>query len=189
MTPTSPPEPRECRGKALAEELSGGADTAGMELARRVRRAANLYETIAAQDLREADVSGPRFGILIRLYAHEKRNNGSGMSPTELSQCQRVSKNTISSMLRGLEEQGLIERSLDPTDRRVFRIRLSEAGRELVRTESPRHFERLNALASELTPSEQAQLASLLDKLIHSLSAHVEARLEADSTALAGVQS
>lgn len=188
MTPGPDPESRMREAKALAEELAAGADTTGLELARRVRRAAHLYETIANQDLRDADLSGPRFGLLIRLFAHEKRNHGSGMSPTQLSQCQRVSKNTISSMLRGLEEQGLIERSLDPADRRVFRIRLSDAGRELVRTASPRHSERLNALASELTASEQEQLASLLDKLIHSLSAHVEARLEADSTATLAVQ-
>ncbi|NPV08675.1 MAG: MarR family transcriptional regulator [Anaerolineae bacterium] len=161
--------------QALAQELSGGADTAGMELARRVRRAAHLYETIASQDLRDSDMSGPRFGLLIRLYAEEKRSPGHGISPTHLSQCQRVSKNTISSMLRGLEEQGLIERTLDPDDRRVFRIRLSDAGRELVRTVSPQHFERMNQLASGLTEAEREQLASLLDKLIRSLSAHLEA--------------
>jgi len=134
-----------------------------------VRRAARLYEAIAGQDLRAAEVSGPRLVLLIRLYAEEMRGDGQGISPTHLSRCQRVSKNTISSMLRGLEEQGLIERTIDAADKRVFRIRLSEAGRDLVRRTSPEHFARMNELAAALSEEERQQLATLLLKLTDSL--------------------
>ncbi len=161
--------PLSAAARALAHELSGGADTSGMELARMVRRTARLYEAIVGQDLRADGVSGPRFMLLIRLYAEERRGDGQGISPTHLSQCQRVSKNTISSMLRGLEEQGLIERAIDAADKRVFRIRLSDAGRELVRATSPEHFARMNELAAALSEDEREQLAALLTKLTASL--------------------
>ena len=59
------------------------------------------------------------------------------MSPTHLSRCQSVSKNTISSLIGGLEEQGLVERELDRDDKRVFRIHLTDAGRQAVRRPRP----------------------------------------------------
>ena len=68
------------------------------------------------------------------LYVEEQRGKSLGLPPSYLSRCQDVTKNTISVLLRGLEDQGWIERTLDPDDRRVFRIRLTPAGRELIRT-------------------------------------------------------
>jgi DNA-binding MarR family transcriptional regulator len=71
--------------------------------------------------------------------------------------------------LRGLEEQGLIERTLDPEDKRIFHIHLSAAGREVVRARAPQHLAHLDDLASSLTPAEQAQLLELLGKLAGAL--------------------
>lgn len=160
--------------RALAQELAGNVGIQGLELAWMVRRTSHLYDVVASHSLREAEVSGARLGFLIHLYAEEKRAGGLGVSPTRLSHCRRVSKNTISSMLRGLEEQGLIERALDPEDKRVFRIRLSAAGQDLVRSISPDHFARMNELASSLSVEEREQLLALLGKLTASLKRWVE---------------
>jgi DNA-binding MarR family transcriptional regulator len=155
--------------RSRLEGLAGGVDLTGLELLRRTSRVANFYDTILNQRLRPTELSGPRWHLLVRLFAEEKRHGPGGLSPTYLSKCQDVSKNTISSLLRGLEEQGLIERALDPADRRAFRIQLSETGRELVQTSAPRHFEELNELAAGLTVAERSTLIDLLDKLHRSL--------------------
>ena len=78
------------------------------------------------------------------------------MSPTHLSRCQNVSKNTISSLIGGLEEQGLVERELDRTDKRVFRIHLTDAGRQAVQETAPDHVAYLNALAGGLERKKNA---------------------------------
>jgi DNA-binding MarR family transcriptional regulator len=91
------------------------------------------------------------------------------MSPTYLSRCQSVSKNTISSLIGGLEEQGLVERELDRTDKRVFRIHLTDAGRQAVEETAPEHVAYLNALAGGLSGDERVQLVRLLEKLHGSL--------------------
>jgi MarR family transcriptional regulator, negative regulator of the multidrug operon emrRAB len=91
------------------------------------------------------------------------------MSPTHLSRCQNVSKNTISSLIGGLEEQGLVERELDRTDKRVFRIHLTDTGRQAVQETAPEHVAYLNALAGGLTEEERGQLIGLLEKLHASL--------------------
>ena len=110
---------------------------------------------------------------MLRLYVEEVHGNMQGVSPTHLSHCQNVSKNTISALLRGLEEQGLVERALDPLDKRGFRIRLSQAGRDLLVNTTPRHLEHLNCLVSGLSPDERTQLIELLGKLQSALLAYV----------------
>jgi DNA-binding MarR family transcriptional regulator len=153
----------------LISELAGPLDQAGLEISRLLRVASHLYEAAADERLREAGLSEPRFGLLLWLLTEERLGDSAGISPTFLSRHQRVSKNTVSALLRGLEEQGLIERALDPEDRRAFRIHLSDAGRKLVREVAPEHLNCTSQLASSLTPEERTQLAALLTKLVRSL--------------------
>ena len=134
-------------------KLFGGIDLTGLEMLRLVRITSNLYEVATDEQLEAAGLSGPRWRLLLRLHREEVGGDAGGMSPTHLSRCQNVSKNTISALLRGLEEQGLVERTLDPEDKRAFRIRLSEAGRQMVITTAPRHLAYLNELANALEPA------------------------------------
>jgi DNA-binding MarR family transcriptional regulator len=173
----------EARGEALDETkfdhagavremvggLAGGADPSGVEIMRLVRTVCNIYDARIDDALRESGLSGPRWGLLFRMLAEEKRGGRAGMSPTHLSRCQSVSKNTISSLIGGLEEQGLVERELDRADKRVFRIRLTDAGRQTVEATAPEYVAYLNALASGLADQERTQLIDLLEKLHASL--------------------
>lgn len=151
----------------------GEVDTSGVELANLIRIVANQYELLANLDTgSEESLSAPRWGLLVRLMGEEQLGKTNGVTPTYLSRCQRVSKNTISALLRGLEEQGLIERRLDENDRRHFRICLSESGRTLVRATAPQQFNRLNAFAGQLSLAERQELKNLLVKLHLSLLTH-----------------
>lgn len=49
------------------QELACAADLTGLELLLRVRRAANLYDTILNRRLRASDLSGPRWHLLLHL--------------------------------------------------------------------------------------------------------------------------
>lgn len=155
--------------REMVADLAGDADPSGVEIVRLVRTVGNIYDARVDEALRESGLSGPRWGLLLRMLAEEKRGGTHGMSPTHLSRCQNVSKNTISSLIGGLEEQGLVERELDRTDKRVFRIYLTEAGRQAVEETAPGHVAYLNALAAALTAEERGQLIRLLEKLHASL--------------------
>jgi DNA-binding MarR family transcriptional regulator len=152
-------------------KLFDGIDLTGLDMLRLVRIATNLYDMVGDEQLEAVGLSGPRWRLLLRLHREELGGNRVGVSPTHLSHCQNVSKNTISALLRGLEEQHLVERTLDPTDKRAFRIRLTDAGRDIVVTTAPRHLTHLNDLATALAPEEQTQLITLLEKLCRSLAA------------------
>lgn len=149
----------------------GVTDVRGLEIMRLVRRAAHAYEASMAGLMRDYQLSPPRWRILLRLHVEEACGTPA-VNPTRLSKTQNVSKNTISAHLRALEEQGLIIRELDPEDRRQFRIRLSDAGRALVRASIPGHIEFMNDLLAGLDEDEVAQLHTLLEKLIQSLTEH-----------------
>ncbi|KAF0112258.1 MAG: MarR family transcriptional protein [Chloroflexi bacterium] len=153
-------------------EIGGGEDIRGIELSSMIRMLANFYDTAVAQNSEFGELSGPRMGILLRLIVEESAGNPNGLNPTTLSHYQNVKKNTISALIRGLEESGLIERSLDPLDKRVFVIRITKAGRELVRSTAPGRLKFMNELTSGLTNEEKTRLITLLEKLGQSIKCH-----------------
>jgi DNA-binding MarR family transcriptional regulator len=143
----------------------------GVDLVRMIHLLANTYETVVDEQLSHVQLTGARWSLLLRLWRAEKLGNYS-VRPTQLSHFQRVSKNTISSHLRSLEEQGLIERDIDPQDKRQFRICLSDAGRALVQATAAEHLQFLNKLTADLNPEEIANLRELLQRLHHSILRH-----------------
>ncbi len=149
----------------------GVEDLSGAELSRLIRLISTGYETIFKVRMKDEGLSGPRWRILLHLFMAEE-TGASGVSPTELARARNVSKNTVSTLLRSLEEQGLITRAIAPHDRRSFIIQLTEKGRELVRERSPQHLVFLNELASDLTLEEREALMALLRKLYQSLIHH-----------------
>lgn len=159
------------RFRALMDQ-HGITETHGVELLRAVRIVNNLYDVIFSERLRDDQLSGPRWGLLMRLYMEEGSGNSTGLSPSQLSHHQHVSKNTVSALLRGLEDQGLIERRLDQEDRRSFTIHLTALGRSQIRNNAPQHIEYLNQLCAGLQPNESRMLLELLGRLRTSLMQH-----------------
>lgn len=60
---------------------------------------------------------------------HELALRGT-MTPSQLASSLKASSGRISTVLAALEKKGLINRDIDPDDRRVIRVNLTDAGRE-----------------------------------------------------------
>ena len=68
----------------------------------------------------------PSFGsVLVPLFDHED-----GLRLGELATASRLSKQSITGLVRVCEQAGLVVRERDPDDGRAFRLRLSERGLE-----------------------------------------------------------
>ncbi|MEU6429634.1 MarR family transcriptional regulator [Microbispora sp. NPDC046973] len=89
--------------------------------------------------------------------------------PSELSDMVMMSRAGMTSRLDRLEAAGLVERSLDPADRRSFKIALSEKGREVIDATMTDHAANLARLSSGLAPQDAATLDRLLRELLASL--------------------
>jgi DNA-binding MarR family transcriptional regulator len=149
--------------------LFGIEESSGMELFFLLQSVAHLSRMLDSKLGDDKELSGPRWRLLLRLLIEEHRGHSAGCTPTELSQSQFVGKNTISALLRGLEGQGLIQRTLDAADLRTFRIQLTQSGRDYLRGAAPARVENLNRLFSGLDREEQARFTALLERLRRSL--------------------
>lgn len=145
------------------------SDGSGLELWMTLHRVSTLSSIFESQGQEHEGLSGPRWWLLMRLFFEEEMGNKSGLTPSFLSHSQRVSRNTISSLLRGLEEQGYIQRITDSSDLRIFRIKLTPIGREVVTRSIPGRIEALDRMYSVLSPAERVTLQEILNKLSHVL--------------------
>lgn len=173
MTNFAPDDPARDAHLRFRQYLAdaGMTDLHGLEMLRLVRMVGGAYDMVMNEHLRAVNLSGPRWRVLFHLWLAEAREQA-GINPTTLSHIQNVSKNTMSSHLRSLEEMGLIERRLDPADRRQFAIHLSAEGRGLVQEMTPAMVGLLNRLLADLTDAEVEQLQDLLAKLHSGLCRH-----------------
>ncbi|MEO3874431.1 MarR family transcriptional regulator [Nonomuraea sp. B12E4] len=86
--------------------------------------------------------------------------------PSELSAVLMMSRAGMTNRLDRLEAAGLVERSLDPADRRSFRVRLTGEGLRIIDETLTEHAANLALLASPLTAEDARALAEILGKLL-----------------------
>lgn len=149
----------------FVQELNSEIAPDALRLMEKLRMVSHALHQIGEVSLADADLSYARFRLLMRLLFCEEFEGRVELNPSEISEKQGVSRNTVSSLIRDLEGEGLIERHLDQKDRRRFNICLTEDGRSRVRAHAGQHFQIIANRFSVLTPEEQAQLNDLLTKL------------------------
>ena len=85
---------------------------------------------------------------------------------TQLADTFRVTRPTITAMIKRLEEHGFIERVRSAEDGRSYTIELTERGRSLSGVHSRIHQQVAKFLSAYLEPDEVEQFARLLRKLL-----------------------
>jgi DNA-binding MarR family transcriptional regulator len=83
----------------------------------------------------------------------------------ELAAAEGVSPSTITKIVSKLEQSGVIERMIDPHDRRVHRVRLSERGIEQIEMYRTKRNRWLADQLWPLSPDERATVRAALEIL------------------------
>src|SRR5262245_8070510 len=123
------------------------------ELAFAINDVARLLRTYADHAAGRFGMTRAKWAVLARLDRFE------GLKQTELAEMLDLQPITLTRLLDGLADNGLIERRPDPDDRRAKRLFLTPAARPLL--------ERLTALGDDLMATALAGLeASELDALL-----------------------
>ncbi|MCA9949097.1 MAG: MarR family transcriptional regulator, partial [Anaerolineales bacterium] len=65
---------------------------------------------MGGQSVEEAGLSFAQYRVLMHLFFAEQMGERAELNPSEISDRQGVSRNTMSSFIRNLEEEGLVER-------------------------------------------------------------------------------
>lgn len=77
---------------------------------------------------------------------------------------------TLTGVLDRMEERGLIRRELDRRDRRIWRIWLTDAGKELQSVLPPLALDLREQTMQGMSPAERQSLSQLIDQAIANLS-------------------
>jgi len=118
----------------------------------------NALLKLSREVLKEHDITGPQYGVLRIL----QRDGPSTMS--ELSAGLLVTAGNVTGLVDRLVRDGMVEREADPTDRRVVRTRLTDAGNALVERAAATHHRLLTQLLGDWSPRDEKRLRDLLER-------------------------
>lgn len=91
--------------------------------------------------------------------------NKTEMKVSEISQLLQVTPPTVTQIINTLEKDGLVERTVDPDDRRAVKIKLTSAGIEATDHARRAFAETFTGLIDFLGEEESEHLAELLQKV------------------------
>lgn len=149
----------------FVRSLSPDLDSRAVSLMDELGYVSRSIYHVGEQSLDETGLSMAQYKVLMHLFFAEQMGDRGELNPSEISERQGVSRNAISSLIRNLEEEELVERRLDPGDRRRFNISLTEKGRSLVTEHARQHLTRIGSCFTILTADEQETLFQLLHKV------------------------
>jgi DNA-binding MarR family transcriptional regulator len=89
-----------------------------------------------------------------------------GLTVSDAAAELRVAPNTVSTLVRQLVEAGLLERRVDPSDRRVGRLDLKPGMRRKVEAWRRHRAETMERALASLTPTERRRLEQALPVLV-----------------------
>ena len=103
------------------------------------------------------------YDVLLELNAAPDRS----LTMTRLGQVAVVSRSRVSRVVDELVRAGLVERVPNPDDGRSAYARITAAGRARLRTAAPTYLAGIERhFTSHLTPSEQATVATALERVL-----------------------
>jgi DNA-binding MarR family transcriptional regulator len=115
----------------------------------------------------ESDTGGETSPTLTAALATVEREGP--LTPSALARHERIQRPTATRAVARLEELGLVTRTSDPVDGRVFHVTVTAAGRALLKRIRSRKNQYLAQRLRTLAPAEQATLAdaaAILERLL-----------------------
>jgi MarR family transcriptional regulator, organic hydroperoxide resistance regulator len=104
-------------------------------------------------------LSGPQFDVLATLW------HGEGITQQELAERLLVTKGNVVGLLDRTAAAGWVERRPDAEDRRINRLYLTDAGRDLLAAAMPAHHDDIRSVFGVLTEGELRLMSKLLARL------------------------
>ncbi|MHA7305386.1 MarR family winged helix-turn-helix transcriptional regulator [Arthrobacter sp. TMN-49] len=137
-------------------------DVSPMAVIGRLGRAASAVDARLAETFARHGLDASTFDVLATLL---RSGRPYSLTPAALARDSMISSSAVAQRLNKLEHRGLVARRANPDDGRGTMVSLTPVGRDLIEAVLPDHLATEHAITSALTKVEQAQLATLLQKL------------------------
>lgn len=128
-----------------------------------VERIANLMRT----SVRKSGITNGLQPVHMEALHYLSRCNRYSNTPVAVADFLGLTKGTVSQTLRLLEADGLLQKEADTQDRRVIRLSLTPAGRQVLAEAIPPPL--LDAALAEIPAAEQEQLQQSVALLLRAL--------------------
>jgi DNA-binding MarR family transcriptional regulator len=109
------------------------------------------------------DITPEQFGVLARLRVQQ------GMNQTQLGERMLKDRHNMTRILTLLERRGYIERRPDSSDRRIFRIFLTESGRGVQEELTPIVTKHLDELLDGVPYHDQQTIRKTLKRIVSNI--------------------
>lgn len=153
--------PDKKRIKAIAEDYHYNVDSEALDLYLELQRVFRETEKTYNRLFEKFDLSESRFTIL--MYLNRAKNHR--LLVSEIARKLGVKKATVSKLLKGMEQQGLVTKRMSETDKRATYVQLTSQGNEKLKTFLPYNYKAVEQIFGTLTTKERTQFSSLLKKL------------------------
>lgn len=114
---------------------------------------------IFSENLSEFGITPGQYGVLACLWKDET------LTPKEIANILRVENSTISGVLDRMQKRGLIDRILDPNNRRSIRVKPTAAGMAIKEPVQKRIEELNDMVFKDFKPEEREELLNLLTRI------------------------
>ena len=126
-----------------------------------------LYGKLSSweQDVVKSSGLSPAQMHTIEIVGH----GGDSLRMKDLAKKMGVTTGTLTVMIDRLEQQGLLKRTPHETDRRSYRIELTEKGQGLFAEHHQYHLRLTEEITATLSPGEQTLFGAVLEKILGQL--------------------
>ena len=124
------------------------------------RRLYQITLSVVAEVHANTGLRALEFGVLIHIH------ESPGIDQNTLAERMALDRTSISGMVYHLEQQGLIERSVNGDDRRARELRLTVAGKRLHDRQLPKALAAQARILEVLTPAERHAFIDMLLRVI-----------------------
>ncbi|MDR7001721.1 MarR family transcriptional regulator [Neobacillus niacini] len=140
--------------------------------AQKLLKAFMQFRSTGWHERKIAGYNPSEFKVLAAIY-REGHNKKADMKVSEISQKLHVTPPTITQIINTLEKDGLVERKIDPDDRRAVKINLTSNGERAVIEARRAFFESFSGLIDHLGEEDIEKLAELLSKVMDYFNHHL----------------
>jgi DNA-binding MarR family transcriptional regulator len=106
------------------------------------------------------DITPEQFGVLARLRVQQ------GLNQSQLGERMLKDRHNITRILNLLEKRGYIERRPDSSDRRIFRVFLTESGQEIQEELTPIVIKHLDELLDGVHDQDRETIRKILERIV-----------------------
>jgi DNA-binding MarR family transcriptional regulator len=131
--------------------------------AQKLLRALMQFKRVAWHQQSTAGCTPGEFRVLFCIKRCAK-SDAHEIKVSEISKLLRVTSPTVTQMLKSLEANGLIERRIDPTDRRAVGITLTKKGEMVTQKAEDTFYTTIDGLVEFLGEEQSEQLVELLSE-------------------------